>query len=161
MFELTGKYNQAKVFATNIENTAISQIIEILNQPFVKDTSIRIMPDVHAGKGCVIGFTMTIKDKIVPNLVGVDLSYGMYTVKLKEKLSNINLQKLDDVIRTYVPSGANVHEKSHKKDTTFRAERLDCFGKPEARINELLAYRSVGTLGGGELVASGKVNSLS
>lgn len=71
MIELKGKYNTAKVFTDNIEQTAISQIIELCNQGFTKESKIRIMPDTHAGSGCTIGTTMTIKDKVVPNLVGL------------------------------------------------------------------------------------------
>ena len=73
MIELKGKYNNCKVYTDNIDNETISQLINLLNQEFIKDNTIRIMPDCHAGKGCVIGTTMTIKDKIVPNLVGVDI----------------------------------------------------------------------------------------
>ncbi|MCE0554037.1 RtcB family protein [Bacillus thuringiensis] len=70
--EITRKYNEAKVFTTNVEKTAAGQIIDLCNQEFVKDSKIRIMPDTHAGAGCTIGTTMTIQDKIVPNLVGVN-----------------------------------------------------------------------------------------
>ena len=72
--ELTGQYNSCKIFTDNIDSTTISQIINILNQPQFKDSKIRIMPDAHAGKGCVIGTTMTFSDKIVPNLVGCQRS---------------------------------------------------------------------------------------
>ncbi|MDC7749408.1 RtcB family protein [Bacillus cereus] len=72
MLKLQGKYNEAKVFTTNVEKTAAGQIIDFCNQEFVKDSKIRIMPDTHAGAGCTIGTTMTIQDKIVPNLVGVN-----------------------------------------------------------------------------------------
>ena len=71
MIELNGKYGTALVYTDTIEQTAVAQIVELLNQPFAEGAHIRIMPDVHAGAGCVIGTTMTIKDKIVPNLVGV------------------------------------------------------------------------------------------
>lgn len=71
MLEVRGKYNTAKIFTDNVEETAMGQIIELCNQEFVKDSQIRIMPDTHAGAGCTIGTTMTIQDKIVPNLVGV------------------------------------------------------------------------------------------
>ncbi|MED3477845.1 RtcB family protein [Bacillus thuringiensis] len=74
MLKLQGKYNEAKVFTTNVEKTAAGQIIDLCNQQFVKDSKIRIMPDTHAGAGCTIGTTMTIQDKIVPNLVGVNSS---------------------------------------------------------------------------------------
>lgn len=72
MLQLNGKYNTAKVFTDNVEQTAMSQIIELCNQEFVQGSKIRIMPDTHAGAGCTIGTTMTIQDKIVPNLVGVN-----------------------------------------------------------------------------------------
>lgn len=72
MFEIKGKYNSAKVFTDNVEDTAVGQILELCNQEFAKDSQIRIMPDSHAGSGCTIGTTMTIHDKVVPNLVGVN-----------------------------------------------------------------------------------------
>ena len=77
MVELRGKYNTCKVFTDNIDNETISQLTALLNQESVKDSQIRIMPDTHAGKGCVIGTTMTLKDKVIPNLVGVDI--GCFT----------------------------------------------------------------------------------
>lgn len=82
MLELKGKYNKAKIFTYEIDEATQSQIIEVLNQEFIKDSKIRIMPDCHKGSGCVIGTTMTIQDKVVPNLVGVDIGCGLYTVKL-------------------------------------------------------------------------------
>lgn len=108
MIELQGKYNKCKVFTNNIDNKTISQLINLLNQKFVKDNQIRIMPDTHAGKGCVIGTTITITDKVVPNLVGVDIGCGMLAIKLKDK--NIDLPNLDSVIRKYVTSGFNIHD---------------------------------------------------
>jgi RNA-splicing ligase RtcB len=77
MIELKGKYNTATIYTDLIGENAISQIIEMLNQEFIKDLKVRIMPDCHTGVGCVIGTTMTIKDKVVPNLVGVDIGCGM------------------------------------------------------------------------------------
>lgn len=77
MIELKGKYNKAKIFTDVVDETSISEIILLLNQEFVSDSKIRLMPDVHAGAGCTIGTTMTITDKIVPNLVGVDIGCGM------------------------------------------------------------------------------------
>ena len=77
MLELNGKYNSAKVFTDKIDNDSIAQIILLCNQEFTKGLSIRMMPDVHAGSGCTVGTTMTIKDKIVPNLVGSDIGCGM------------------------------------------------------------------------------------
>ena len=110
MFDLNGKYTTARIFTNNVENEALLQIYELCNQEFVKGCKVRIMPDVHAGKGCTIGTTMEIKDKVVPNLVGVDISCGILCVKLKEK--EIDFQKLDDIIRKYIPSGMNVREKA-------------------------------------------------
>ena len=138
MFEINGKYNIAKVFTDNIDNTTISQIINLLNQPFVTDSKIRIMPDCHAGAGCVIGTTMTIQDKVVPNLVGVDIGCGMLAVKLEE--TEIDLRQLDEVINRYVPSGFNVHDCE-----MFRSDANKIF----APVNLSLAFRSLGTLGGG------------
>lgn len=85
MIELQGKHYTAKVFTDNIENSAVSQIINLLNQEFVAGSKIRIMPDTHAGAGCTIGTTMTITDKAVPNLVGVDIGCGMETVLLGDR----------------------------------------------------------------------------
>lgn len=145
MIELRGKYAIAKVFTDNIEQMAVSQIIELLNQPFTKGSHICIMPDVHAGKGCVIGTTMTITDKIVPNLVGVDIACGMLTVELFDWIpSEINLRRLDEAIKKRVPSGFDVHDKAV---ATFDfLERLRCYKylHDVPRIG-----RSIGTLGGG------------
>ena len=91
MLNITGKFNTAKVFTDNVESSAVGQIVELCNQEFTRGSKIRIMPDVHAGAGCTIGTTMTISDKIVPNLVGVDIGCGMLTVYLKQK--NIELSK--------------------------------------------------------------------
>lgn len=82
MIILNGKYNSAKVFTDNIDRETISQIINLCNQDFTEGCTIRIMPDCHAGKGCVIGFTADLGDKIVPNLIGVDIGCGMLTVEL-------------------------------------------------------------------------------
>lgn len=95
MIEVQGKYNAAKINTDNVEQEAIAQIIELCNQEFVQGSKIRIMTDTHAGAGCTIGTTMTIQDKIVPNLVGVDIGCGMENVKLKN--TEIDLEKLDRV----------------------------------------------------------------
>ncbi len=111
MIELKGKYNKAKIFTDVVDETSISEIILLLNQEFVSDSKIRLMPDVHAGAGCTIGTTMTITDKIVPNLVGVDIGCGMETIKIKEK--HIELQQLDKLIYQKIPSGFDIREKAH------------------------------------------------
>ena len=84
MIEIKGKYNEAKIFTDTVDEASISQVMLLLNQEFVKESRIRLMPDIHAGMGCTIGTTMTIRDKIVPNLVGVDIGCGMETIRIKE-----------------------------------------------------------------------------
>ena len=147
MIELKGKYNTCKVYTDNIDNATISQLLSLLNQEVVEESQIRIMSDCHSGKGSVIGTTMTIKDKVIPNLVGSDVGCGMLVVKLKEK--RIDLPKFDSIIRKYIPFGGTVHEETKEERTTLDAKALRCYGKTGAKIREDLAYRSVGTLGGG------------
>ena len=95
MLELQGKFGTAKVFTDVVDNESISQVINLLNQPYIEGSKVRMMPDIHAGAGCTIGTTMTIKDKICPNLVGVDIGCGMETIRIKE--THIEPQKLDKV----------------------------------------------------------------
>lgn len=108
MFELNGKYNSCKVFTDNCDTETIAQLTNLLNQKSVEGSQIRIMPDTHAGKGCVIGTTMTLHDNVIPNLVGVDVGCGMLAIKLKE--DDIDLQRLDRCIKQNVPSGFNIHQ---------------------------------------------------
>lgn len=140
---LQGKYNSAKVYASVIEDEATAQIIELLNQPFAENQRIAIMPDVHAGAGCVIGTTMTINDKVVPNLVGVDIGCGMETIKLKEK--EIDLKKLDDFIHENIPAGMNIRAFRHKYAQETNLKSLRC----AKHIDPDRAKLSIGTLGGG------------
>ncbi|MDA1977079.1 RtcB family protein [Bacillus cereus] len=145
MLELRGKYNSAKVFTDNVEETAMGQIIELCNQPFAEGSNIRIMPDTHAGAGCTIGTTMTITDKIVPNLVGVDIGCGMEVAIIDKNKTEINFDQLDEIIRKYVPSGFNVRSSSQRhplsKQVNFRDVR--------APFKLDRAKDSIGTLGGG------------
>ena len=97
MIEIKGLYNTAKVYTDDLELSAESQIRAMCDQPFCVGSRIRIMPDVHAGKGCTIGTTMTITDMVVPNIVGVDIGCGMEVVKLKEK--RVDLPALDSFIK--------------------------------------------------------------
>ena len=143
MIILNGKYNSAEVFTENIDNQAIAQIISLCNQPFSAGSKIRIMPDVHAGTGCTIGTTMTITDKAVPNLVGVDIGCGMETAVLKEK--HIELQKLDKLIYEKIPSGFEIREKPHRFAEKIDLSELYCI----EHINPVRAELSIGTLGGG------------
>ena len=145
MFTLNGKYNTAKIFTDIIEQEAIAQIINMCSQKAFEGSQMRIMPDVHAGKGCTIGTTMTINDKIIPNLVGVDIGCGMEVAWLGK--ININFAKLDSIIRTYVPSGFNIRETispiAHKIDL----KQLRCYDAIKDR--EERALLSIGSLGGG------------
>lgn len=143
MIILNGKYNSAEVFTENIDNQAIAQIISLCSQPFSAGSKIRIMPDVHAGTGCTIGTTMTITDKAVPNLVGVDIGCGMETAVLKEK--HIELQKLDKLIYEKIPSGFEIREKPHRFAEKIDLSELYCV----EHINPVRAELSIGTLGGG------------
>lgn len=143
MLTLQGKYNTAAVYASIVENEAISQIIELLNQQFTENRHIAIMPDVHAGAGCVIGTTMTIKDKAVPNLVGVDIGCGMETVKLKEH--DVDLKKLDEFIRSDIPSGAEIRAHRHAYAKEVKLKDLQCID----HVNIDRAKLSLGSLGGG------------
>ncbi|MFI8709125.1 RtcB family protein [Bacillus sp. NPDC077411] len=143
MLNLQGKYNEAKVFTNHVEESAMGQIIDLCNQEFVKDSKIRIMPDTHAGAGCTIGTTMTIQDKIVPNLVGVDIGCGMEVVVINKKKEEINFDQLDDTIRKYVPSGFNIRDKEH------RFSKMIHFDGVRAPFTLQRAQKSIGTLGGG------------
>ena len=143
MMELQGKHNTAKVFTDNIEHEAISQIIQLLNQEFAAGSQIRIMPDTHAGAGCTIGTTMTIKDKVVPYMVGVDIGCGMETVRLADK--DVDLQMLDTAIHETVPSGFNIHASAPRITDRLGLEDLMCIHS----INMERALCSVGTLGRG------------
>lgn len=140
-----------KIFTDNIEEQAVKDIESFMSLPAFSDSKVRIMPDVHAGKGCVIGFTATIKDKIIPNVVGVDIGCGMYCVPLGK--IELDLEKIDKVIREKVPHGQSAHNSSAEKlipVSLNRSEiligRLVCWNKLK-NVNHLVY--SMGTLGGG------------
>ena len=143
MIELQGKYNTAKIFTDVVDEASIAQVIELCNQEFAAGSRIRMMPDIHAGAGCTVGTTMTVSDRIVPNLVGVDIGCGMYTLKLKEK--HIELQKLDKVIREKIPSGFDVCSKPHALAGEAELSSLRCI----KAVNPARAELSIGSLGGG------------
>lgn len=143
MIEIKGNNNIAKVFTDVMDDVSKEQIKTLCDQEFVKGSQIRIMPDVHAGAGCTIGTTMTIKDKIVPNLVGVDIGCGMATYLLKEK--DIDLKKLDEFIYAAIPAGMTVRETPHEYINNIDIEDLRCI----SQINKHRAIHSMGTLGGG------------
>lgn len=143
MIEISGTYNTAVVYTDTIESAAAGQIQKLVEQPFTKGSRIRIMPDVHAGAGCTIGTTMTITDKIVPNLVGVDIGCGMETVELKDK--RLNLPELDSFIHRTIPGGFQIRKTPHKYVANIRLEELYCKDAVFQSRGEL----SLGTLGGG------------
>lgn len=143
MMELKGKYNVAKVYTDNVESKAISQIIELCNQEFTIGSRIAIMPDTHAGAGCTIGTTMSITDKVVPNLVGVDIGCGVFTIMIKER--NIDFNKLDTIIRKYIPHGHKVRGVEHRYSKSINFDEMK--SKNDVNINR--AKLSIGTLGGG------------
>lgn len=140
MLEIKGKVNTAICYATVIEEEAIEQIRRMCDYEFTAGSKVRIMPDVHAGKGCTIGTTMTVIDKAVPNVVGVDIGCGMYTVKLGN--IEIDFEKLDEACH-FVPSGMNVWQGRQEH---FDLQQLRCFR--ELKDSKRLE-RSLGTLGGG------------
>ncbi|MDD4970831.1 MAG: RtcB family protein [Paludibacter sp.] len=132
--------NEAIIFADTFEYEAFEQVKKMCNFEAYLDAKIRIMPDAHAGVGCTVGTTMTITDKITPNLVGVDIGCGMLTIKLNNK--EIDFEKLDEVIRSKVPSGFSIHETSKKH---FDFSHLKC----QKHVDLKRAILSIGSLGGG------------
>ena len=140
MLEIKGRINTAICYANVIEDEAIEQIRRMCDYEFTEGSRIRIMPDVHAGKGCTIGTTMTVVDKAVPNIVGVDIGCGMYTVNLGKDA--VDFEKLDEAAH-YIPSGINVWEGRQER---FDLQELRCYRslKDAKRLE-----RSLGTLGGG------------
>jgi len=140
VIEIKGKVNTAICYAKVIEDEAIAQIKRMCDYPMTEGSKIRIMPDVHSGKGCTIGTTMTVTDKVVPNVVGVDIGCGMYTVELGK--GDIDYMKVDAAAH-YIPSGMSVWEGRREH---FDLTGLICYRElKEAKRLE----RSLGTLGGG------------
>ena len=140
MIEIKGKLNTAICYASVVEEEAIEQIRRMCDYEFTAGSRIRIMPDVHAGKGCTIGTTMTVIDKAVPNIVGVDIGCGMYTVNLGS--GDVDFEKMDAAAH-FIPSGMNVWEGRQER---FDLTDLRCYRnlKDAKRLE-----RSLGTLGGG------------
>lgn len=140
MIEIIGQYNTAKCFTGQLEDGAREQIKSVCDTEAFASSKIRIMPDVHAGKGCTIGTTMTITDKIVPSMVGVDIGCGMYTVYLGR--IDVDFEKVDEAAH-YIPCGRNVWDGRQER---FDLTQLRCYRslKDTKRLE-----RSLGTLGGG------------
>lgn len=140
MFDIKGKVNTAICFAKVVEDEAIEQIRRMCDYEFTEGSKIRIMPDVHAGKGCTIGTTMTVVDKVVPNVVGVDIGCGMYTVDLGKV--GIDFEKFDEAAH-FIPSGKDVWEGRQER---FDLQKLRCYRS--LKFTRRLE-KSLGTLGGG------------
>jgi RNA-splicing ligase RtcB len=147
MLEIKGKYNTAKVYTDILDEKSQEQIQLLCEQAFTEGSALRLMPDVHAGAGCTIGTTMTISDKIVPNLVGVDIGCGMETLVIPKDdpvSRNFDPAKLDKWIHKKIPSGMDVREKPHEFAEKIPLENIRC-----RAINLHRARLSIGTLGGG------------
>jgi RNA-splicing ligase RtcB len=147
MLEIKGKYNTAKVFTDALDELSREQIQLLCEQAFTKGSELRLMPDVHAGAGCTIGTTMTISDKIVPNLVGVDIGCGMETLVIPKDAPvsrDFNPEKLDKLIYNKIPRGYNVRKTPHEfvEKTPFKNIRCKAINLQRAKL-------SIGTLGGG------------
>ena len=140
MEEIKGKIGRAISFAKNIDDKAREQIQRMCDYEFTRDSKIRIMPDVHAGKGCTIGTTMTVTDKVVPNIVGVDIGCGMFTVKLET--NSIDFEKFDEAAH-FIPSGLNVWDTPQENFDLKELRSFDSLKKFS------WIEKSVGTLGGG------------
>ena len=148
MQTLVGKYTSARIYADIVEQDALNQILGMLNQPFTEGSSVAIMPDVHSGKGCTIGTTMTIHDKIVPNLVGVDIGCGVLLTLIEEKgdIDESELRKLDETIRDYIPSGFDVRDNFWLKSHSDGKLGSDFFGLTdfvEQELNDLRCAKKV------------------
>ena len=140
-----------KIFTDNIEGKARNQVYELMDQEAFKDSKVRIMPDVHAGAGCVIGFTANLGDKVIPNVVGVDIGCGMLTVEFGN--IDLNLELLDEAIKKVVPHGFSIHSNSSiyssAKSMPFDIKELKCYDELRNKENIEL---SLGSLGGGKLL---------
>jgi len=143
MIEVNGKFNSAKIYTDVVDGKAISQVIELCNQEFTAGSRIRLMPDIHTGAGCTVGTTMTITDKVAPNLVGVDIGCGMEVCRIRE--DNLEMPKLDAVIRERIPAGFEIRADAHRYTKQINLSELCCY----KHIDRLRAEKSVGTLGGG------------
>ena len=147
MIEVKGTYNTAKLFTDTADEATIAQVTNLMNQPSVSGSKVRIMPDCHAGAGCVIGTTMIITDKVIPNLVGVDIGCGMLATKLKEK--RIDLPKFDSISQAEIPSGMKMRKDPHSLAGEINVKELSCYKKTNCKVSDDVFRLSLGTLGGG------------
>lgn len=144
LIEINGRFTDAKIFAQTALQTAIDQIQELTDQAFMAGTKVRIMPDYHAGKGCVIGTTIQLQNRVVPNLVGIDVGCGVFVAQLD--VLTVDFAKLDSIIRTHVPSGQEIH-----KEVSPARQFLEFEGKQfrASGLKDDYTNLSLGTLGGG------------
>ena len=140
-FEVKGKYNTAKIFTDVVDEESIRQVIGVCNLQSLEGTQIRMMPDIHAGAGCTIGTTISLKDKVIPSLTGVDIGCGMYLIQIAEK--DIDFSLLDRVIADYVPSGFDIHTEPLPVAESFDFSGFRC------PVNIENAKKSIGSLGNG------------
>lgn len=147
MFEIIGKYNKSKIFANEVDNETISQITELCNQQWLEGCNIAIQADTHAGKGCTIGTTIALKDKVSPSLVGVDISCGMLVIKIPKELE-LNLEKIDEFINKKIPAGFEVNEtlQYNEPELDSLLKSLHCY-KNLKEIDRI--KKSCGSLGSG------------
>lgn len=143
MIEVNGKFNTAKIFTDEVDSRSLEQIRLVCDTQAFSGSTIRMMSDVHAGKGCCIGTTMTLTDKVVPSMVGVDIGCGMETLELTERV--IDYGKLDETIRTSIPFGMTVRKDFHAYNDLIDLTCLRCF----SHIRHEYARHSLGSLGGG------------
>ncbi len=144
LIEINGRFTDAKIFAQTALQTAIDQIQELTDQAFMAGTKVRIMPDYHAGKGCVIGTTIQLQNRVVPNLVGIDVGCGVFVAQLD--VLTVDFAKLDSIIRTHVPSGQEIHMEVSpaRQFLEFEGKQFRASGLKDDYTN-----LSLGTLGGG------------
>lgn len=142
MKTIIGEYAQALIYTDLVEDSALEQIKTICDQPFTENCRIRIMPDVHSGSGCVIGFTADLGQLLIPNIVGVDIGCGMLTVELGN--TKIDYEELDRIIREKIPTGMNVYDESVVEFP--KLQELYCYNELK---NLGWIKASIGSLGGG------------
>lgn len=143
MFEVTGKYNKAKIYATTVDNASYAQVLRMCNMEKLKDSNIAMMPDMHAAEGCTVGTSLTIGEYVNPAFVGGDIGCGMQVFKLADR--SVDFVKLDAFIREKIPSGARIHERSLSDVKAIPFESLHCY----EYIRHETVLKSFGTLGGG------------
>lgn len=143
MFEITGKFNKAAVYATTVDNASYGQVLRMCNMEKLQDSKIAMMPDMHAAEGCTVGTSMTVGELVNPAFVGGDIGCGMQVFKLRD--TEIDFMKLDNCIREKIPSGAKIHERSVFNSKLIDLEELYCYDY----IRHETVLKSFGTLGGG------------